>query len=128
MKIEKVYNNIRYTLSNEDLQVGDKVYPIARGRCLDGGGWILHDIDFRDFSSGFPDEPHTILDLNYDNGRQMPEFFLGKSYQVRTNYGYSNIESYYKIIKREEHVKVKESMFGGYYEWVEIDTSKQKQT
>jgi hypothetical protein len=115
MKIEKVYNNIRYTLSNEDLQVGDKVYPIARGRCLDGGGWILHDIDFRYFMTGFPDEPHTILDLNYDNGRQ------GKPYQVRTNYGFSPIERYYKIIKLEERVKVKESMFGGYYEWIEIN-------
>jgi hypothetical protein len=123
MKIEKVYNNIRYTLSNEDLQVGDKVYPIARGRCLDGGGWILHDIEFESKyvkglnTSGFPDEPHTILDLNYDNGRQC------KPYQVRTNYGFSPIERYYKIIKLEERVKVKESMFGGSYEWIEIKNS-----
>jgi hypothetical protein len=28
----------------------------------------------------------------------------------------------------EEKIKVNESMFGGSYEWVEIDTSKQKQT
>jgi hypothetical protein len=122
MKIEKVHEKNRYTLSNENLKVGDEVYPIARGRCLDDGGWILHELDFRDFMSGFPNEPHIIEDLNYDNGRQ------GKPYQVRTNNGYSPIESYFKIIKMEEKIKVKESMFGGSYEWVEIDTSKQKQT
>lgn len=34
MLIEKVHNEIRYTLSNENLKVGDKVFPIASGRCL----------------------------------------------------------------------------------------------
>ena len=72
--------------------------------------------------SGFPNEPHIIKDLNYDNGRQ------GKPYQIRTNNGYSPIECYFKIIKMEEKIKVRESMFGGSYEWVEIDNSKQKQT
>lgn len=121
MKIEKVYNKIRYTLSNENLKVGDEVFPIANGRCLDGGGWILHDLDFRDFMSGFPDEPHIIIDLNY-NGRQ------GKAYQVRTDKGYSPIERYYKIVKLEKRIKVRDSIFGGSYEWVEIENSKQKQT
>ena len=72
--------------------------------------------------SGFPNEPHIIKDLNYDNGSQ------GKAYQVRTDKGYSPIESYFKIIKMEEQIKVRESMFGGSYEWIEIDNSKQKQT
>jgi hypothetical protein len=115
MKIEKVHNNIRYTLSNENLQVSDEVYPVANGRCLDDGGWILHEFDFRDFMSGFPDEPHIIMDLNYDNGSQ------GKVYQVRTDKGYSPIERYYKTIKMEEHVKVSENIFGGTYEWREIE-------
>jgi len=115
MKVEKIYNNIRYTLSNENLKEGDEVYPIANGRCLDNGEWILHDLDFRDFMSGFPDEPHIILDLNYDNGRQ------GKAYQVKTDKGYSPIECYYKIIKMEEQIVVKKNMFGNSYEWVEID-------
>lgn len=121
MKIEKVHNKIRYTLSNENLKVNDEVYPIARGRCLDDGGWILHELDFRDFISGL-NEPHIIKDLNYDNGRQ------GKAYQVRTDKGYSPIERYFKIIKMEEQIKVRESMFGGSYEWIEIDNAKQKQT
>ena len=93
MKIEKVHNKIRYTFSNENLKVGDEVYPIAYGRCLDNGEWVLNDFDFRDFMCGFSNEPHIIEDLNYDNGRQ------GKPYQVRTNKGFSPIECYYKIIK-----------------------------
>lgn len=117
MKIEKVHDGIRYTFSNENLKVNDEVFPIAHGRCLDDGGWILHGLDFRDFMSGFPNEPHIIIDLNYDNGRQ------GKPYQVRTNNGYSPIECYYKIIKMEQHVKVMDHMFGGSYEWVEMGNS-----
>lgn len=114
MMIETVHEGIRYTLSNENLNINDKVYPIGDGRCLPDGGWILHGLDFRDFKSGFPNDPHILLDLNYDNGRQ------GKAYQVRTDHGYGPIEIYYKIVKKEEHVKVKEHMFGGSYEWVEI--------
>lgn len=48
MTTEHVYNGIRYTFSNENLKVGDKVYPIAHGRVLDTekGGWILHNFDY----------------------------------------------------------------------------------
>lgn len=73
MAIEKVYNGIRYTLSNDNLKVGDKVYSIARGRCLDNGDWILHEIGFESKfvkglnTSGFPDEPHTIINLHYSD-------------------------------------------------------------
>jgi uncharacterized protein (DUF2249 family) len=98
MIIEHYHNKLRYTLSNDNLEVGDEVYPIANGRCLDDDGWILHNFDFRDFMCGFPDEPHIIKDLNYDNGRQ------GKPYQVRTDHGHSPIECYYKIIKIEERI------------------------
>lgn len=114
MLIETVHNKIRYTLSNENLQAGDKVYPIGRGRCLDDGGWILHELDFRDFMSGFPDEPHTIKNLNYDNGRQ------GKAYQVKTDKGYSPIECYFKIIKMEEKQRFSKPSFIVSYEWVVI--------
>lgn len=110
MKVEKVHNGIRYTLSNENLAVNDKVYPIANGRCLDDGEWILHGFDFRDFCSGFPDEPHTILDLNYS--KYKPE-------QVRTDMGYSPIECYYKIIKMEKQVEYMTGIFKS-YKWVEI--------
>lgn len=108
MKVEKVYNNIRYTLSNNNLQVGDEVYPIAKGRCLDNKDWILHEIEFESKyveglnTSGFPDEPHIILDLKYSDY---------KPYEVKTNMGYSPREVYYKIIKRETQENNK---------WIEI--------
>jgi hypothetical protein len=105
MKVEKVYKGIRYTLSNENLKNGDKVYPIARGRCLEDGGWILHDFDFSKSLSGFPDEPHTIIKTDYSDY---------KPYEVRTDMGYSPIECYYKIIKKEEHDENNK--------WVEIES------
>jgi hypothetical protein len=110
MNVEKVHNGIRYTLSNDDLKVGDKVFPIAWGRCLDDGGWILHDIDFRELTSGFPDEPHEILDLKHSDY---------KPYEVRTDHGYSPSECYYKIIKKEKQVKDTTRMFAS-YKWEEI--------
>jgi ribosomal protein S17 len=127
MKIEKVHNKIRYTLSNENLKVGDEVFPIANGRCLDDGGWILHNLDYREFVSGFPNEPHIIMDLNYDNGRQ------GKTYQVKTDKGYSPIERYFKIVKKEEKLKVEQSAqigdfyrcakIGDFYKWTQIENT-----
>lgn len=95
MKIEKVYKNIRYTLSNDNLKNGDKIFPIAHGRCTDDG-WLLHDINFTSNLSGFPNDPHTILNLTYSDF---------KPYQVKTDHGYSPIECYYKIIKKEKQVK-----------------------
>jgi hypothetical protein len=116
MQIEKVHKEIRYTLSNENLKVGDEVYPIANGRCLDNGGWILHDLDFRNFTSGFPNEPHTILNLKYSDY---------KPYQVRTDFGFSPIERYFKVIKMEHQVKVGKGMFVR-SEWVEIEKDKKE--
>lgn len=92
LTVEKIIDGVRYTLTNQGLRVGDKVFPIARGRCLENGGWILHELDFRNFMCGFTEQPHTIVDLNYS--KQKP-------YQVRTDKGYSPIESYLKIIKKE---------------------------
>ncbi len=110
MNVEKVFDGIRYTLSNDNLAVGDKTYPIANGRCLNAGGWILHNIDFRDFLSGFPKEPHIILDLNHSDY---------KPYQIRTDHGFGPIEKYYKIIKKEHQVKEHDRMFSSHI-WVEI--------
>lgn len=118
MLVEKVHNGIRYTLSNENLKVGDKVYPIASGRCLDNGGWILHDFDFSDFMSGFPDEPHIIENLKYSTY---------KPYQTKTDRGFSPKECYYKIIKMEEKIVISKSMFGDFKGWVEVSEKLNKQ-
>jgi len=114
MKIERVHNKIRYTLSNDNLRVGDKVFPIASGRCLEDGSWILHEFDFRDFCSGFPDEPHIVLNLKHSDY---------KPYEVQTDFGYSPIERYYKIIKMEKQVVKSTSMFGPTMEWKEIEVN-----
>jgi hypothetical protein len=111
MKVEKVHEGIRYTLSNEGLKEGDEVYPVADGRQTENDGWIIHNFDFRGFASGFPDEPHIVK--GFDS--------TPKEKTIRTNKGYSFSECYYKIIKCEKQVKVSDSMFGGFYEWVEIE-------
>lgn len=123
MLIEKVWEGIRYTLSNDNLKVNDEVFPIANGRCTDDGGWILHEIEFecrhfKDFvPSGFPDEPHTILDLKHSDY---------KPYQIRTDQGYGPIEKYYKIVKKEKQEKEYREIGGlkmtTKNEWVEIPT------
>lgn len=78
---------LNVNMTNEDLQVGDKVYPISHGRTKDGK--YEHEyFDFRDFMSGYPDEPHTILDLHHSDD---------KGYEIRTDMGYGPREKYFKI-------------------------------
>jgi hypothetical protein len=45
-----------------------------------------------------------------------------KAYEVRTNCGYSPVDCYYKIIKRERHIKKSGKLFDT-WEWVEMDAS-----
>lgn len=91
MKTKYVYENVEYTFSNENLKVGDKVFPISRGKVTDDK-FEHWEFDFRDFMCGFPDEPHIILDLHHSNY---------KPYQSRTDHGYSPIECYFKIIEKK---------------------------
>ena len=117
MKVERVHDRIRYTLSNEDLKEGDVVYPIARGRQTEKDGWILHNIDFRDFMSGFPDDPHVIHSIKIDNLKE------GASYRevmVYTDHGYGHYETYYKVIKKEHQVLEDNECFSRLI-WVEIE-------
>jgi len=86
---EYEYKGKKYKFSNKNLKVGDKVFPISDGFISDNKKYYHEKFDFRDFMCGFPDEPHTIIDLEYSKE---------KSYQVRTDYGYSPIECYFKII------------------------------
>lgn len=92
METTKDYKGFTYTLSNENLLEGDKVYPISDGH-LDGQNYIHEGFNFGVLSSGFPDEPHTIINLKHS--------LDDKGYEVRTNMGYGPIESYFKITKIE---------------------------
>lgn len=89
MIIQHTYKEIDYILSNENLKVGDAVFPISRGRTWNNTH-IHFEYDFRDFMCGFPDEPHLILDLHYSKN--------DKAYEVHTDHGFGPVEMYYKII------------------------------
>ena len=115
MIIEKYHEKIRYTLTNDNLKEGDEVFPIGSGRVTDDEEFILSELIYEDYMTGFPDEPHKILDLKHSDY---------KPYEVRTDHGYSPVERYYKIIKKEE--KIVEWKDTGLFkvktrnEWVEI--------
>lgn len=110
MKIETVFNHIRYTLSNDDLKVGDEVFPIASGRKLDNNDWVLHYLEFEKYhftnsETDFPNNPHIIKSITKEN--------------ITTNNGYSHPQVYYKIIKKEKQIEKNNGLFKS-YEWVEI--------
>lgn len=110
MKIETILNDVRYTLSNDNLNVGDSVYYIARGRVADDNEFIYHRFDFSTDASGFPNDPHIIKNMKYSKD---------KSYEVQTNYGFSAKEAYFKIIKKEKQVQIKEQKLV-FYRWLEF--------
>ena len=121
MKIENIHNDIRYTLSNDNLKNGDKVFGIGSGRCLGDDDWILHKISFNHFTSGFPDDPATIEDTKYDTY---------KPFKVKTNYGYQARECYYKIVKMETHVKIPSKLSNDVinldtWKWMEMEIPKE---
>jgi len=108
MIIQHTYRGIDYILTNENLKEGDKVFPISRGRSY-GDTHIHYEYDFRDFMCGFPNEPHTIVNIKYSTY---------KPYEVNTDHGFGPREMYYKIVvsmnkndylvDRRPHPKTKE--------------------
>lgn len=115
MKIEEHFEGFRIRLSNENLIVGDEVYPIARGRHLDDGTFLLHELDFRDFMSGFPHEPHVVESFYSDGKNDCCD-------NIRTNHGYSPAIVYFKIIKIEKQIELPSKFFRR-FEWIEADKS-----
>lgn len=96
-------NRYGLTLTNENLEVGDKVYPISCGKSNDKDFSYHHEYfyfgELKEIYQydGFPnncfeDEPHIILDLNYSRDC--------KAYEIRTNFGYGPKEKYFKIINQ----------------------------
>ena len=65
MKVMFKYFDNLYTLSNEDLKEGDRVYLISTGHYIDGE-YKHHKFDFRKFMSGFPDEPIIIKKYHHE--------------------------------------------------------------
>jgi hypothetical protein len=81
-----------YFLSNQNLKVGDKVFPLLAGYTK-GGTYYVSDIRTEDFMTGFPNDPHTIKDLHHSDY---------KPYQIRTDKGYGVAEIYFKLVADRE--------------------------
>ena len=97
MIVKHKYNGKEYTLSNEDLKVGDKVYSISKGIIKDGKH-VHENFDFKNVMSGWKSEPHTILDLHYSNY---------PPYEVHTDHGFGCVEQYFKILYIEPILKLR---------------------
>jgi hypothetical protein len=98
MKIKHKYNGKTYTLSNENLQNGDKVYPISRGKSNSEKFTYEHwGFDWRNFMCGWKSEPHTLLDIHYSDY---------KPYEVKTDHGFGPVEHYFKILYVEPILKL----------------------
>lgn len=98
-----------YRFTNENLKVGDKVFPLVHG-WSHKGEWYLTDLAFKhdlnhDAFSIFActgwrkneklREPHTIKDFYVENGLQY----------VHTDKGYSPVHVYFKDITPDEDKK-----------------------
>ena len=110
MNIETVYKKIRYRLSNDNLKVGDEVFPCASGRTLDNGEFLLHYLEFDEmhytqFDTDFPNQPHIIEKIEKD--------------KIITDNGYSHPQVYYKIIKKEKQIETTTGLFRT-FKWIEI--------
>jgi hypothetical protein len=86
-----------YIFSNEGLAVGDQVFPIVDSQLI-GSVWCLTGLrlrsgmqsDEKEYCTGFPNDPHTILNLNHSDDR---------SHEVRTTHGYGPVEGYFRLVK-----------------------------
>ncbi len=85
---KQTLNGKEVTLTNEGLKDGDKVFPISYGSTATKK-YVHRQFDFRDFMSGWPNEPHTIQEFYMDDEVRY----------VRTDCGYSPEECYFKIVE-----------------------------
>jgi len=95
MKISLFLNGKHYILSNKNLKKGDKVFPMTSGITIEGkyyhsSIYDTSDLMRLDACTGFPDEPHTIKDMHYND-----DF---KPFEIKTSHGYGPKEKYFKII------------------------------
>lgn len=107
MKITIYFPDLKadYVFSNEGITVGDETFTITDNRLVDGEctltGLRLRSgmrSDEKEYYTGFPNDPHIILDLEHSTDR---------SHQVRTNHGYGPVESYFKVVRVMKREPVK---------------------
>ncbi len=92
MDTTHTYQGISYVLTNEGIVNGDKVFPISEGTVKSDGTYEHNSFDYRGFMSGFPYEPHVMIDVKHSDY---------KPYQSRTSHGFGPIEKYFKIKSKE---------------------------
>lgn len=111
MKITIYFPDLKadYVFSNDGIMVGDETFTITDNQLVDGEctltGLRLRSgmrSDEKEYCTGFPNDPHIILDLEHSADR---------SHQVRTNHGYGPIESYFKVVRVIERKPVIPIMF-----------------
>ena len=86
------YEKVKLFICTTDIKVGDKTFPFLRGHCDDiEKGPFNEKInwDTKDFMSGWPDDPHIIENLNYDDY---------KPYRISTDKGFGSPGRYIKVI------------------------------
>lgn len=96
MKLRMTIGDVDYYLSNENLEIGDKVFPLVSGIIEDGEYFVIQILNpiTDNFMHGLrTNEPHTIESLSHSKS---------KSYEVRTDRGFGPMESYFKIVKTKK--------------------------
>ena len=76
--MKRTYNSIKYTLTNENIEIGDIVFPIHN---------VYGEIYFNDI----PHFPHTVISIDDEI--------------ITTDRGYSEKDRYFKIINFVKKVK-----------------------
>ena len=84
---KQTLNGKEVTLTNEGLEVGDKVFGISSGTTA-SGKYVHLEYNFSEAVSGWHNRPATIKEF-YEDSR-------GIKY-LRTDKGYSPVECYFKI-------------------------------
>lgn len=84
-------------LTNENLQVGDKVFPALHTYHNNGKVYVLDvminkkDKTMVEACTGWPNDPHIVTEFYIENGITF----------IRTNKGYSPAYKYFKVMNQE---------------------------
>ena len=88
-------NGVFHLLSNKNLKIGDKVFPLTTGYTHHGKYYVLDTCNYHNNSysllacTGWPDQPHTIISLFQEDG--LP--------RIQTDKGEGPAACYFKEIK-----------------------------
>jgi len=92
MKLVIYSEERKYLLSNKNIDLGDRVYPMTNGQIINED-YYVNEVLHEDNRTGFPDDPHIIKDLDYSGD---------KRYEVITNKGYGPREKFFRIVATKE--------------------------